>query len=90
MDVYEIGVYFLMVVLFACLVISYIYLTQYQMITATFMIALCTFIWIVLTCLFFSVNPEHAIPFLFINQGMVMFFSLYSFAISYLYSTSLK
>ena len=60
------------------------------MLTATIIIGICTLIWIALTSLFFSVNPEHAIPFLFINQGMVMFFALYSFAISYLYSTSLK
>ena len=90
MDVYEIAVYFLMAVLFICLVISYLFLIQYQMFTATFMIALCTLLWIVLTSLFFSINPEHAIPFLFINQGMVIFFALYSFAISYLYSTSLN
>ena len=60
------------------------------MLTATIVIGACTLLWIILTYFFFSATPEYVIPFLFINQGMVMFFALYSFAISYLYSTSLK
>ena len=83
-------VFLAMITLFICLIVSYVYLIQYQMLTATIVIGACTLLWIVLTSLFFSVNPEHVIPFLFMNQGMVMFFALYSFAISYLYSTSLK
>jgi hypothetical protein len=47
-------------------------------------------LWIALTSIFFSGNPDLAVPFLFINQGMVMFFAFYSFGVSHLNSTSLK
>jgi len=83
-------VYILMLLLFICLITSYVYLVRYEMFTSTIITGACTFLWIALTSIFFSGNPDLAVPFLFINQGMVMFFAFYSFGVSHLNSTSLK
>lgn len=83
-------VYILMTLLFGCLITSYVYLVRYEMFTSTIITGASTLLWIVLTYIFFSSNPESAVPFIFINQGMVLFFALYSFSVSHLYSTSLK
>lgn len=60
------------------------------MFTSTIITGVCTLLWIGLTSIFFFGTPDLAVPFLFINQGMVMFFAFYSFGVSHLNSTSLK
>lgn len=90
MEAKDLIVYICMIILFACLVTSYVYLVRYEMFTSTIITGACTLLWIILTYVFFTGNPELAVPFLFINQGMVMFFAFYSFGVSHLNSISLK
>jgi hypothetical protein len=87
-------IYVFMVILGMMLIASYIYIgtkvgtreTNNELSKNVTIIAvitaICTFIWTLLIYMYFSVDTSIAIPYLFISQGFIMFFSLTALGMS--------
>ena len=82
-------VYVLMVILSILLIVSYVYMGSRNILVTTIITGVCTFLWTAITSLYFMSDPDLVMPFLFINQGLVIFVSLYSIGVSHVNVISL-
>ena len=93
-------IYVFMIILGMMLIAAYIYigtkvgnrdtnneLSKYVTVIAV-ITAICSFLWTLLIYMYFSADTSIAIPYLFISQGFIMFFSLTALGMSSIQSVT--